>query len=446
MSDRGFVDEAGPHGHHAALRLAEPGDILDPSPAASPDARPLGGGPLATSPIYLDYSATTPVRPEVLAAMLPYFTEKFANPSSIHAAGVEANQGVGQARRTLAAIVGIPPTGVVFTAGGTEADVLALRGALRAAVAAGPAPAGLGRSIVLSAVEHHAVLETARCLEDEGVAARIVPVDADGCVDPAAVEAAVDGGTVLVSIMHVNNETGAVQPVAELSRLVKQKNPRTRVHVDAVQSFGRYRVSFEAWPDVDLVSVAAHKIYGPKGAGALFVRPGTKLLPIITGGGQEGGLRSGTHNVPGIVGLAEAARLLEATREADMARYAALAKRFLEGLAARLPDAHHLNGARDETPPYARRAPYIVNVCFRGAPTEALHGALSAAGISVSAGSACHSKDGGPSHVLCAMGTGEGACLRFSLGRPTTEADLDRVLDALVAGLAKVRVGVSRPA
>ena len=391
-------------------------------------------------PLYLDYSATTPVRPEVLAAMLPYFSEKFANPSSVHAAGIEANQGVGMARRTLAAIVGTPPTGVVFTAGGTEADVLALRGAMRAAEAAGPAPAGMRRSIVLSAVEHHAVLETARCMEGEGAEARIVPVDPDGCVDPAAVADCVDAGTVLVSIMHVNNETGAVQPVAELSRLVKQRNPDTLVHVDAVQSFGRYRVSFAEWPDVDLISVAAHKIYGPKGVGALFVRPGTKLAPIITGGGQEHGLRSGTHNVPGIVGLAEAARLLDLTREADMAHYAALATRFLDGLAARLPEAHHLNGARDETPPYARRAPYIVNVCFRGAPTEALHGALSAAGISVSAGSACHSKDGGPSHVLCAMGTGEGACLRFSIGRPTSEADMERVLDAVVGALTKLRV------
>ncbi len=392
--------------------------------------------------LYLDYSATTPVRPEVLAAMLPYFTEKFANPSSVHAAGLEANQGVGAARRTLGSIVGVPPTGVIFTAGGTEADVLALRGALRAAIAAGPLPAGVAkRSVVLSAVEHHAVLETARCMEAEGCEARVITVGHDGCVDPAAVAAAVDDGTVIVSVMHVNNETGAVQPILELSRLVKAKNPRTLVHVDAVQSFGRYRVSFDAWPDVDLVAVAAHKIYGPKGVGALFVRPGTKLLPVITGGGQEGGLRSGTHNVPGIVGLAEAARLLESTREQDMAHYAALSKRFLAAIAARFPDAH-LNGVTDETPPYAKRAPYIVNVCFRGAPTEALHGALSAEGISVSAGSACHSKDGGPSHVLCAMGTGEGACLRFSLGRPTTEADIDRLLDTLTRAMTKLRIPV----
>ena len=395
---------------------------------------------MARTPIYLDYSATTPVRPEVLAAMLPWFTEKFANPSSVHAAGQEASAGVGQARRTLARILGIPPTGVVFTAGGTEADVLALRGALRAAVAAGPPPAERRRSIVLSAVEHHAVLETAKCLEgeDPAVEARVVAVDADGCVDPAAVEAAVDEGTVLVSIMHVNNETGAVQPVPELSRRAKARNPRALVHVDAVQSFGRYPVSFTAWPDVDLVSVAAHKIYGPKGAGALFVRPGTKLLPITTGGGQEHGLRSGTHNVPGIVGLAEAARLLEESREADMAHDAALSTRFLDGLAARVPGAR-LNGARDPAAPWARRAPYIVNACFPGAPTEALHGALSDAGISVSAGSACHSKDGGPSHVLCAMGTGEGACLRFSFGRPTTADDVDVVLDTLVAALTRLR-------
>ena len=392
--------------------------------------------------LYLDYSATTPVRPEVLAAMLPYFTEKFANPSSVHAAGLEANQGVGAARRTLGSIVGVPPTGVIFTAGGTEADVLALRGALRAALAAGPLPAGVAtRSVVLSAVEHHAVLETARGMEAEGCEARIVTVGPDGCVDPAAVAAVVDDGTVIVSVMHVNNETGAVQPILELSRLVKAKNPRTLVHVDAVQSFGRYRVSFDTWPDVDLIAVAAHKIYGPKGVGALFVRPGTKLLPVITGGGQEGGLRSGTHNVPGIVGLAEAARLLEQTREQDMAHYAALSKRFLTAVAERFPDAH-LNGVTDEAPPYAKRAPYIVNVCFRGAPTEALHGALSAEGISVSAGSACHSKDGGPSHVLCAMGTGEGACLRFSLGRPTSEADIDRLLDTLTRAMTKLRIPV----
>src|SRR5262245_50325376 len=394
---------------------------------------------MTTRPIYLDYSATTPVRPEVLAAMLPYFTEKFANPSSVHAAGLEANQGVGAARRTLAKILGIPPTGVVFTDGGPEAEVLALAGTLRAAAAAGPLPPGVARrSIGLSAIEHHAVLETARCLEAEGCEARIVPVDEDGCVDPAAVEAVVDAGTVLVSVMHVNNETGAVQPVAELSRRVKQKNPRTLVHVDAVQSFGRYRVSFAEWPDVDLISVAAHKIYGPKGVGALFVRPGTKLEPVITGGGQEHGLRSGTHNVPGIVGLAEAARLLEESRETDMAHYAALATRFLDGLFARVPDAR-LNGARDAEAPWTKRAPYIVNVCFRGAPTEALHGALSDAGISVSAGSACHSKDGGPSHVLCAMGTGEGACLRFSFGRPTTAADVDVVLETISRALPKLR-------
>ena len=402
---------------------------------------------MSQPPLYLDYSATTPVRPEVLAAMLPYFTEKFANPSSVHGAGLEANQGVGAARRTLGTILGIPPTGVIFTAGGTEADVLALRGALRAAREAEGAAKGAAvngqakRSVVLSAVEHHAVLETARGMEAEGCEARIAPVGHDGRVDPAAVAALVDAGTVIVSVMHVNNETGAVQPIVELSRLVKAKHPHTIVHVDAVQSFGRYRVSFDAWPDVDLIAVASHKIYGPKGAGALFVRPGTKLLPVITGGGQENGLRSGTHNVPGIVGLAEAARLLEATREADMAHYAALASRFLAAVAARFPDAH-LNGVADETAPYAMRAPYIVNVCFRGAPTETLHGALSAAGISVSAGSACHSKDGSPSHVLCAMGTGEGACLRFSFGRPTTETDVDRLIDVLTRAMTKLRVAV----
>jgi cysteine desulfurase len=362
--------------------------------------------------------------------MLPYFGEQFGNPSSVHRAGLAAGEAVQAARRTLGERVGLPPQAVVFTAGGTEADVLALRGVV------GRAGGGRARSLVVSAVEHPAVLETARALVEEGVELRIVAVDRAGRVDPARVAEAVDASTALVSIMHVNNETGAVQPVAALSRLVKEKNPRARVHVDAVQAFGRYPVSFERWPAVDLVSIAGHKIYGPKGVGALFVRPGVHLRPLVTGGGQEGGLRSGTHNVPGIVGLAEAARLLCENAAADLERYAGLARRFLDGLAAHLPDVA-LNGARDEAAPWDRRAPYILNVRFPGTPAEPLLHALEDEGVLVSAGSACHAKDRRLSHVLSAMGLSEadGAPLRFSFGRTTTGDDVDRT----IAALARVR-------
>ena len=383
--------------------------------------------------IYLDHAATTPVRPEVLEAMLPWFTEHFGNPSSVHHVGLTASGGVSHARRILGELVGVPPSAVVFTAGGTEADVLALRGVFAR-------PAQRARSLVVSAVEHPAVLETARALAEVGVELRIVGVDPEGRVDPAAVSDAVDASTALVSIMHVNNETGAAQPIVALSRAVKARNTRALVHVDAVQSFGRYPVSFTRWPDVDLISIAGHKIYGPKGVGALFVRPGTHLSALLTGGGQEAGLRSGTHNVPGIVGLAEAARLLSSTASEDLARYATLATRFLDGLFARVPDAA-LNGARDETAPYEKRAPYIVNVRIPGAPAEPLLHALEAAGVMASAGSACHAKDAKLSHVLSAMGlTGaSGACLRFSFGRATTEAHVDAALEALAAALPRLK-------
>ena len=385
--------------------------------------------------IYLDHAATTPVRPEVLAAMLPYFTEHFGNPSSVHRVGLSAAEGVATARRTLAELVGLPPSSVVFTAGGTEADVLALRGIFSRGSAR-------PRSLVVSAVEHPAVLESARALEALGVETRIAGVDRDGRVDPQAVTDLIDTTTALVSVMHVNNETGAVQPIEDIARHAKGKNGRVLVHVDAVQSFARYPLTFARWKDVDLVSIAGHKIYGPKGVGALFVRPGTHLDPLVTGGGQEAGLRSGTHNVPGIVGLAEAARLLCASAADDLTRYEELARHFLEGLARRVPDAA-LNGAQGDR---EKRAPWIVNVRIPGAPAEPLLHALEDAGVMASAGSACHAKDASLSHVLAAMGltTASGACLRFSFGRATTVAELDTALDALGAVLPRLRAAAAR--
>jgi cysteine desulfurase len=311
---------------------------------------------------------------------------------------------------------------------------------VRGAFARTAAARARARSVVVSAVEHPAVLETAQSLAEEGVDVRIVPVDRDGRVSPAAVAERVDATTGLVSIMHVNNETGAVQPTAPWSRAVKAANPRTLVHVDAVQAFARYAIDFARWPDVDLVSVAGHKIYGPKGVGALFVRPGTRLFPLATGGGQEGGLRSGTHNVPGIVGLATAARLLARTAPADLARYAALGERFLDALTTRVPGAA-VNGARDDVPPYDRRAPWIVNVRIPDAPAEPLLHALEEADVLVSAGSACHARAKGLSHVLAAMGLTDrdGACLRFSFGLATTEAHVDRAVGAIAAALPRLR-------
>ncbi len=385
--------------------------------------------------IYLDYAATTPVRPEVLAAMLPYFGEHFGYTSSVNRAGLAAGEAVAKARRVLSELVGLPPAAVVFTAGGTEADVLALRGVMGRSTGH-----GRPRSAVLSAVDQPAVLGTAHAMAGDGVEIRVAGVGADGRVRPGEIAALVDGTTALVSVMHVNNETGAVQPVADLSALVKGKNPRAVVHVDAVQSFARYPVSFARWPGVDLISIAGHKIYGPKGVGALFIRPGAHVKALITGGGQESGLRSGTHNVPGIVGLAEAARLSCGTAAQDLARYAGLAQRFLSGLAQSVPDAA-LNGATDETSPYALRAPYILNVRFPGAPAEPLLHALEAEDVLVSAGSACHAKDAKLSHVLAAMGVKDtdGGCLRFSFGRATTAEHVDRALEALARAVPRLR-------
>ena len=286
------------------------------------------------------------------------------------------------------------------------------------------------------------MLESARALEALGVETRIAGVDKDGRVDPQAVTDLIDTTTALVSVMHVNNETGAVQPIADIARYAKGKNGRVLVHVDAVQSFARYPLTFARWPHVDLVSIAGHKIYGPKGVGALFVRPGTHLDPLVTGGGQEAGLRSGTHNVPGIVGLAEAARLLCTTSADDLTRYEGLAQHFLAGLATRVPDAA-LNGAAGDR---EKRAPWIVNVRIPGAPAEPLLHALEDAGVMASAGSACHAKDQSLSHVLAAMGltNASGACLRFSFGRATTLEELDTALDALAAALPRLRAASAK--
>jgi cysteine desulfurase len=374
---------------------------------------------MTKSMTYFDHAATTPVAPEVLQVMLPWFSESFGNPSSNHGLGVEAQAKLDECRRTLGQPMGCKPSGVVFTAGGTEADVIALRGAL--------ARSQRSRHIVVPNSEHKAVLETARSLERAGHRLTLVPVGPDGVVDVETFVDAVEPETAVASLMAVNNELGTIQPVAEVARRVKEKAPKALFHVDAVQAFGRLPAGFTQWPDVDTIAVSAHKLYGPKGAGALFLKDGVHLEPILTGGGQEGGVRSGTHNVAGAVGLAEAFRLTYQRRAMDRALYEDLNNRLLELLDQRLPDTG-INGPRE-----GNRVPYNINLRFPGVPPDPLLNGLEGDGFLVSTGSACHSKSGALSHVLSAIGVGDGngASLRVSFGRSNTVEDIDRFIDTL---------------
>jgi cysteine desulfurase len=397
---------------------------------------------------YLDHAATTPVAAEALAAMLPHFGERFGNPSSRHRLGLDALAAVDEARRALAEIAVCAPGSVIFTAGGTEGDVLALRGALGGA--ARP------RHLIVSAIEHDAVLATARALERQGHRVTVVPVERDGCVDPGAFADAAGPDTAVAALMAVSNELGSVQPVAEASRLVKQKAPRAVFHVDAVQAFARLPVNFRDWPHVDTIAMSAHKIYGPKGVGALFVRDVARLEPLLTGGGQEFGLRSGTHNVPGIAGLAAAARLAWQRRAADLVHYGALDRLLFARLAEAFPEAG-VNGPRTaldgHSPAFAAdalrggvRVPYIANLRLPGLPSEPLLNGLEGAGFLVSTGSACHSKSGALSPVLAALGLSEagGGNLRVSVGRSTTPADVERFVEALAALAPRLRGAARR--
>jgi cysteine desulfurase len=401
---------------------------------------------------YLDHAATTPVAPEAQAALLAHLGERYGNPSSRHGLGLDALAAVDAARRVLAGIAACPPGSVIFTGGGTEGDVLALRGALGGATGAGARP----RHVVVSAIEHDAVLATARALERQGHRLSVVPVDRGGCVDPAAFAAAAGPDTAVAALMAVSNELGSVQPVAETSRLVTERAPRAVFHVDAVQAFGRLPVNFRDWPHVDTIAMSAHKIYGPKGVGALFVRDVARLEPLLTGGGQEFGLRSGTHNVPGIAALAAAARLAWERRDADLRHYAALDALLLARLAERFPDAG-VNGPRaaldPALPSFAAdalrgggRVPYIVNLRLPGLPSEPLLNGLEGAGFYVSTGSACHSKSGALSPVLAAIGLTEagGGNLRVSVGRSTTPDEVTRVVAALAELAPRLRAAARR--
>lgn len=363
-------------------------------------------------PIYLDYAATTPVRSEVLEAMLPYFGERFGNPSSLHQWGREARVAIEEARARLAKVLGASPSEVVFTRGGTESDNLAVTGRARAMP---------GSPIVCSTVEHKGVLATVRALENAGTPVHLLPVDANGVVLEDALPALLEPRPAVVSVMWVNNEVGAIQPVSSLAGRCREAG--VVFHTDAVQALGKLAVRVDQVP-VDLLSVSAHKLGGPKGAGALYVRRGTVLEPLLYGGGQERRLRPGTEDVAGAVGLAVAAELAEKEREVEMPRLQRLRDRLEATLRERIPElvVHALG---------APRSPTILNVSAPGADSEALLLTLDLEGIAASSGSACTSGAVEPSHVLTAMGVPPevaGPSVRFSLGRGTTEVHIERVV------------------
>ena len=386
--------------------------------------------------VYADHAATTAPAPEVVAAMLPFLGERFGNASSVHRRGEAAREAVEAARARVGALIGASAEEIVFTASGSEANNLALKGALLAASEDGRAPAGAAmarRRLVISAIEHPSVLETARHLESLGRPLTIVPVEPDGVLDPARLERAIGPDVALVSVMWVNNEIGTVQPIARIAEIVRGAG--AKLHCDAVQAVGKLPVAV-AEAGVDLLSLAGHKFHGPPGAGALYVRRRTRLVPLVHGGHQERSRRAGTENLAAIVGLGAAAeRAARWLASTGPARLASLSERLRRGLLAAVPHAG-LNGDAE------RRMPAIVNVRFAGVDGEAVLHELDRLGITVSTGSACSAASPGPSHVLLALGLGPDdahASVRFSLGEDTSEADVDHVLAAVPQVVARLR-------
>ena len=381
--------------------------------------------------IYLDHSATTPVRPEVLEAMLPYFSLGFGNPSSIYTIGQEARKAVDDAREQAARVLGARMSEIVFTSGGTESDNAALKGAAFAL-------RHTGNHIITTAIEHHAVLHTCHQLEQFGFDVTYVPVDEYGIVDPQSIARAVTDETVLVSVMMANNEIGTIQPVAEIARIVKaeaQRRSRTIVmHTDAVQAAGFLDINVRAL-GVDLMSLSAHKIYGPKGVGLLYVKRGTPFEAQNAGGGQERQRRSGTENVPGIVGMCEALRLAASERERVAANCLRLRDNLIGGIFDSI-DRVHLNGHPTQ------RLPNNVNISFEDIEGEPVLLGLDFAGVCASSGSACSSASLEPSHVLLAIRRSpelaQGS-LRITLGRDNTDEDVDYLLAVLPEIVGKLR-------
>jgi cysteine desulfurase len=375
--------------------------------------------------IYLDYAATTPAHPDVIKVMLPYFDESFGNPSSIHSYGQEARDAIGRARSKVAALIGAKDEEIVFTGSGTEADNLALKGVALSRQ-------GKGDHIITSSIEHHAVLETCKFLQGQGFSITYLPVDELGMVDPADLKKALTKKTILVSIMTANNECGTIEPVAEIGVITSEAD--VYFHTDAVQAVGHIQINVNELK-VDMLSMSAHKLYGPKGVGALYIKKGTRISQFMHGGSQERGRRASTENVPGIVGFGEAAEIAKHEMPEESGRLSTLRNRLIEGILTCI-EYTQLNGHP------VKRLPNNINVSINYVEGESVLLNLDLEGICASTGSACTSEDLEPSHVLVAMGLPHlqaHSSLRFSLGKWTTEEDIDRVLNVLPGIVAKLR-------
>jgi cysteine desulfurase len=373
--------------------------------------------------VYLDHNASTPVHPDVLAAMLPYFSERFGNASSIHGFGREARDGLDAARESIASFLGVTPEEIVFTSGGTESDNMAVKGV------AGARPGG---HIVTSVVEHHALLRTCQALEQLGHPVTYLPVDGDGLVDPEDVRRALRLDTILISIQTANSETGTLMPAEEIGWIAAERG--IPFHVDGVQTFGKLPVAVRQ-AGITLMSMSSHKIYGPKGIGALYIRKGTRMVSIQHGGDHERRRRAGTENVPGIVGFGKAVELRARHMVEEAGRVSALRDRLWESVRRSVPEVR-LNGHP------TRRLPGTLNMSFRGLESESLILGLDLKGIGVSAGSACTSGSLEPSYVITAMGVPTDWALgavRSSLGASTTAEDIDYVLDVLPSAVKRIR-------
>jgi len=375
--------------------------------------------------IYLDHAATTPTHPQVVKAMLPYFADAFGNPSSIHSYGQEAKGAVDEARIKLAELIGAGSEEIVFTSGGTEADNYALKGVAYA-------NEQKGNHIITTPIEHHAVVEACRFLEKRGFKVTYLPVDRYGLVDPQDVKRAITDKTILISVMHASNEVGTIEPVGEIGKIAREAG--VYFHSDAVQTVGHIPVNVDELK-VDLLSISAHKLYGPKGVGALYVRKGTRLVSLMHGGGQEKKRRAGTENAPAIVGLGKAVELARHDLGEEARRLSYLRDKLVKGLGERI-DHIHLNGHPSQ------RLPNNVNVSVDFAEGESMVLNLDLEGICVSTGSACSSASLEPSHALLALGLSPEQAhgsLRFSLGRENNEEDVERVWEVLPGIVARLR-------
>jgi len=381
--------------------------------------------------VYLDYNATTPVEPEVLDAMLPYFSGEFGNASSIHTFGQKARAAVETAREHVAALIGARPQDVFFTSGGTESDNHAIFGIVSSSVATSASSTGKPH-VITTFVEHEAVLNACQALEKQGVDVTYLHVDQDGLIDLEDLRAALRKETTLITIMHANNELGTVQPLEEVGRIAEQAD--VYFHTDAVQSAGKIPIDVNQL-HLDLLSLSGHKLYAPKGIGALYVRGGTRLKQLLYGGHHQRGMRPGTENVAGIVGFGKAAEIARHALANDAKRLSALRDQLEHGLLHRVPQSR-INGGR------APRTPNTANLVFPGVEGEALLIALDLKGLACSTGAACSSGAVEPSHVLTAIGLPAEearASLRFSLGRHTTQADIDFALRVVPAAVAQLR-------